>query len=254
VSFDLPGLVDDVVIHALENAMKVAAAATRVFSGDEQPAESPAQRTNTILYGAGQRPASPAPPAPGDDAGGLHDGAAAAGEQYGDTADATSLTDDKLAALLKQIFASNQQARDKVQAIMADIAAKSQQIGPELGDPASLVSWQKYVDGKFGEIQQLLSDSQVDAKTQAAIMDALGDEYRGHGPKTDDGGSANEAGGNGSGDNAANANRPTGDGGTGPADSGAAEPAVGPGTDGGVGPLSDPLAGMGPLGMGGLDP
>jgi hypothetical protein len=70
----------------------------------------------------------------------LHDGAGAAGEQYGDTADATSLTDDKLAALLKQIFASNQQARDKVEAIMADIAAKSKQIGPELGDPASLVS------------------------------------------------------------------------------------------------------------------
>jgi hypothetical protein len=178
-----------------------------------------------LLAGFAEVPA-PASPAPGDGAGGLHDGAGAAGEQNGDTADATSLTDDKLAALLKQIFASNQQARDKVEAIMADIAAKSKQIGPELGDPASLVSWQKYVDGKFREIHQLLSDSQVDAKTQAAIMDALGDEYRGHGQKTDEGGSANEAGGNGSGDNAVDANSPTGDGGTGPADSGAAEPAV----------------------------
>jgi hypothetical protein len=115
----------------------------------------------------------------------LHDGAGAAGEQYGDTADATSLTDDKLAALLKQIFASNQQARDKVEAIMADIAAKSKQIGPELGDPASLVSWQKYVDGKFREIHQLLSDSQVDAKTQAAIMDANRPGLDGRGPRSD---------------------------------------------------------------------
>ena len=134
MSFDLPGLVDDVVIHAVENAMKVAAAATRVFSGGDRPADSPALRATAILYGDDPVPASPPPSVPDDGAGGLHDGAGAAGEQYGGVADAAALTDDKLATLLKQIFASNQQASEKVEAVLADISAKSKQIGPELGD------------------------------------------------------------------------------------------------------------------------
>ncbi len=180
----------------------------------------------------------------------MHDGAGAAGQEYGGNVDAASLTDDKLATLLKQIFASNQQTRDKVVAILADISAKSKQIGPELGDPASLVAWQKYVDGKFGEIQQSLNDSQVDAKTQAAIMDALGDEYRGHDTKPDNGGSENTNNGNGSGDVPATDNG----GSAAQTDPGAAEPAGVTSGDEGVGPLSDPLAGMGPLGVSGMDP
>jgi hypothetical protein len=254
VSFDLPGLVDDVVIHAVENAMKVAAAATRVFSGDDHPAESPSLRTTALLFGDDEPPASPPPSAPDDGGGGLHDGAGAAGQQYGGTVDAASLTDEKLATLLKQIFASNQQAREKVEAILGDISAKSKQIGPELGDPASLVAWQKYVDGKFGEIQTLLSDSQVDAKTQAAIMDALGDEYRGQGSDGGDGGPGNTGSGKGSGDSSAGGGGSADEAAAPPADPGAVAPAGATSSDAGVGPLSDPLAGMGPLGMGGMDP
>lgn len=63
MSFDLPGLVDDVVIHAVENAMKVAAAATRVFSGDDHPPESPSLRATAILFGS-DKPASISAAAP----------------------------------------------------------------------------------------------------------------------------------------------------------------------------------------------
>jgi len=181
----------------------------------------------------------------------LNDGATNTGDQYNKHVDGAVLTDDKLATLLKQIFESNQQARDKVNAILADIQAKSKQIAPEMGDPASVMAFQKYMDQKFGEIQKLLSDSQVDAKTQAAIMDALGQEYRTNGPKSgegedkgsggSEGGSGADSSGGGGGGDAAPPSADAGAGAGAPADAGAS-------TD----PLTDPLAGMGPMGMGGM--
>ncbi|WP_233209602.1 DUF4226 domain-containing protein [Mycobacterium sp. ENV421] len=188
--------------------MKVVTAVGRAFSDDDHPpSQTPLQRTNTALYGPGGPPAAPppAPAPPADQAGGLNDGATNAGDQYNKHVDGAALTDDKLATLLKQIFESNQQARDKINAILADIQAKSKQIAPEMGDPASVMAFQKYMDQKFGEIQKLLSDSQVDAKTQAAIMDALGQEYRTNGPKSGEGedkgsgGSEGDSGGDSSG-------------------------------------------------------
>ncbi|WP_238994835.1 DUF4226 domain-containing protein [Mycolicibacterium chubuense] len=236
---------------AVENAVKVVTAVGRVFSDDDHPAsQTPLQRTNTALYGPGGPPAAPAPAPvpPAGQAGGLNDGATNAGDQYNKHVDGAALTDDKLAALLKQIFESNQQARDKVNAILADIQAKSKQIGPEMGDPASVMAFQKYMDGKFGEIQKVLSDSQVDAKTQAAIMDALGQEYRTNGPKSGEGDKGSTGGAGGSGGDS------SGGGGSGdaapPADAGASPPAADAGAGGD--PLTDPLAGMGPMGMGGM--
>jgi Domain of unknown function (DUF4226) len=261
VTFGLPSISDivgSVLEPAVENTVKVVTAVERVFSDDDhRPAGTPLQRTNTALYGPGGPPAAPAPaPAPPpDSAGGLNDGATNAGDQYNKIVDGAALTDDKLAALLKHIFESNQQARDKVNAILTDIQAKSKQIAPEMGDPASVMAFQKYMDGKFGEIQKLLSDSQVDAKTQAAIMDALGDEYKTNGPKTPEGLKDSGAGGGGSGDGSSG-----GDGGGGgdaappPADAGSGGGDVGAA---GADPLTDPLAGMGPMGMGamgGMDP
>lgn len=241
-----PSIVGDVLEPAIENAVKVVTAVGRVFSDDDHPpSETPAQRTNAALFGPGGPPAAPppAPTPPADSAGGLNDGATNAGDEHNKTVDGAALTDDKLAALLKQIFEKNQQSRDKVNAILAEIQAKSKQIAPEMGDPASVMAFQKYMDQKFSEIQKLLSDSQVDAKTQAAIMDALGEEYRTSGPPADKGGSGSGGGGEGSGGGGSDAGPPPGDPGVAPAgDPGAA------GTD----PLTDPLAGMGPMGMGGM--
>ncbi|EHB46437.1 DUF4226 domain-containing protein [Mycolicibacterium vinylchloridicum] len=247
----LPNIVVDLLEPAVENAVKVVTAVGHVFADDNHPpTQTPLQRTNTALYGPAGPPAAPAPaPAPpADNAGGLNDGAANAGDQYNKHVDGAALTDGKLAALLKQIFESNQQARDKVNAILADIQAKSKQIAPEMGDPASVMAFQKYMDQKFGEIQKVLSDAQVDAKTQAAIMDALGQEYRTNGPKSGEGDKGSAGGEGGSGGDS------SGGGGGGdaapPADAGASPPAAdaGAGTD----PLTDPLAGMGPMGMGGM--
>lgn len=248
----LPNIVEDVLEPAVVNAVKVVTAVGRVFGDDDHPpSQTPLQRTNTALYGPGGPPASPppAPAPPADQAGGLNDGATSAGDQYNKNVDGAALTDDKLATLLKQIFESNQQARDKVNAILADIQAKSKQIAPEMGDPASVMAFQKYMDQKFGEIQKLLSDSQVDAKTQAAIMDALGQEYRTNGPKSGDGESKGSAGGEGGSGGDASGGGGGGDAAP-PADAGAgAAPAdAGASAD----PLTDPLAGMGPMGMGGM--
>lgn len=251
----LPSIVQDVLEPAVENAVKVVTAVGRVFADDDhRPSQTPLQRTNTALYGPAGPPAAPppAPTAPPGNAGGLNDGATNAGDQHNRNVDGAALTDDKLATLLKQIFESNQQARDKVNAILADIQAKSKQIAPEMGDPASVMAFQKFMDQKFGEIQKLLSDAQVDAKTQAAIMDALGQEYRTNGPKSgdDNKGGSSESGGGSGGDSS------SGGGGGGdaapPADAGAAAPPADPGAGGD--PLTDPLAGMGPMGMGGMDP
>lgn len=245
----LPDIVGDVFEPAVVNVVKVVTAVGRVFGDDDHPpSQTPLQRTNIALYGPGGPPAAPppAPAPPADNEGGLNEGAGDAGDQHNQQVDGAALTDGKLATLLTQIFESNQQARDKVNAILADIQAKSTQIAPEMGDPASVMAFQKYMDQKFGEIQKLLSDSQVDAKTQAAIMDALGQEYRTNGPKpgegdkgsVDGGGSGGDSSGGGGGDAAP------------PVDAGAGAPPadVGAGGD----PLSDPLAGMGPMGMGGM--
>jgi hypothetical protein len=241
--------VQDVLEPAVENMVKVVGAVGRVFSDDDAPSQTPLQRTNTALYGPGGAPAAPppAPAPPADNAGGLNDGAGQAGDKHNQDVGGAALTDDKLATLLKQIFESNHQARDKVNAILADIQAKSKQIAPEMGDPASVMAFQKYMDQKFGEIQKLLSDSQVDAKTQAAIMDALGQEYRTNGPKPGEGGDKGSGGGEGG----SGGDSSSGGGGEAApsADAGAGAPAD-PGA--GADPLTDPLAGMGPMGMGGM--
>ena len=180
------------------------------------------------------------------ESGGLETGAQGAGDEYNTNSDGAALTDAKLAEMVKQIFASNQAARDKVFAILAEIQNKQKQIGPELGDPASVTLFQQFIDQKFGEIQKILNDTQVDAKTQAAILDALADEYRNSGPQRDEDGGQGAGGGD---DAAAAGGDPAAAGGD-PAAAGG-DPAAAAGTD----PLMDPLAGMGPLGGGmGMDP
>jgi hypothetical protein len=240
----------------------VVVGAERLF-GDDSPKESPADRANNALFGPGGPKTAPPPPPPPpggpggaaggsqDGAGGLQDGAGQAGQSYGDNVNAAAMTDEKLSELLKQIFTNNQNARDTVNAILADIQDKTKQVGPELGDPASLLSFHQYLDQKFGEIQKLLSDSQVDAKTQSAIMDALGEEYRTNSPKSSgDGAGGGDSGGSGGDDSGSGgdggSNASGGDDGGGTGDGG------GSGAGGGTDPLTDPMAGLGP--MGGMDP
>lgn len=221
MSVGLPGLVNNVVLDALENIGKVLAEAGKLFSHDE-PKRSPLDHTNQVLFG----PTGTPPPTP-DGGSGLNTGATNAGQDYHGGVDAAQLTDQKLAELLKQIFASNQAARDKISAILSEISTKQKQIAPEMGDPASLTAFGQFLDQKFGEIQKILSDAQVDAKTQAAILDALGDEYRSNTPKPP---------GTDASPPAAN-DADTTD--TAPPTSPAADPATG------QDPLTDPLAGMG---------
>ena len=249
MSVGLPGLMNDLLMDAFENVGKVVVAAGRLFADDGGPKQSPADLTRETLFGtAGSPPQSPAPSptTPDGGSGGLETGAQGAGDEYNTNSDGAALTDAKLAEMVKQIFASNQAARDKVFAILAEIQNKQKQIGPELGDPASVTLFQQFIDQKFGEIQKILNDTQVDAKTQAAILDALADEYRNSGPQRDEDGGQGASGGD---DAAAAGGDPAAAGGD-PAAAGGDPAAVG-GTD----PLMDPLAGMGPLGGGvGMDP
>ena len=252
VSVGLPDIVNNVVIDAVENVVTIVAGVGRLF-GDDEPKHLPeAPPYPGTVAGVppypGMPPATPPPPPPGG-GGGLDTGATGAGERYNGSVEAAQLTDEKLAEMLKQIFAANQGARDKVSAILTEIQNKQQQIGPEMGDPAAVAAFGQFLDQKFGEIEKVLTDAQVDAKTQAAILDALGDEYRNNGP--DAPGDGDNAGGNGSGgggdasggggDASAGGGADVAGGGAAPADPAAGQE-----------PLMDPLAGMGlgaPMGM-----
>jgi hypothetical protein len=246
VSVGLPDVVNNVVMDAMENIVKVIAAAGALF-GEDVLKQSPLERTNQILNGPA--PAlGPIPTAP-EGGGGLNTGATGAGEQYNGSVDAAQLTDEKLAEVLKQIFVSNQGAHDKVSAILTEIQNKQMQMGPEMGDPASVAAFGQFLGQKLAEIQKILNDAQVDAKTQAAILDALGDEYCNNGP--DAPGAANNAGG----DDGSGAGGESSGGGGDPSAGGidgAGGAAGGPGA--GQDQLMDPLAGMGLGGPMGSDP
>jgi len=217
------------VEDAVRNVVEVVAAAGALFAG-HRPAEAPPAAPPAPA----PVPAAPPPAPPG--AGGLPAGAGAAGQTYHDGVTAAAGTDDKLAAQLKEIFAANQAARDKVGATLAEIAAKQRELGSGPADPAALAAFQHFLDQKMTDIQHVLADAQVDAGTQAQVLRDLADEYHSSAP----GGSAASGGAGGGGD------PPPADTGVGsdPPSASTAPPA-----------LTDPLAGLGPLGMpGGMDP
>ena len=241
MSVGLPGFVNNVVIDAVENIGKVLAAAGKLFA-DHDPKQSPLDHTNQVLSGPAAPPAAPPPPTPNGDSG-LNSGATSAGETYNGGVEAAQLTDQKLAELLKQIFASNQAAREKVSSILTEIGTKQKQIAAEMGDPASVAAFGQFLDQKFGEIQKVLTDAQVDAKTQAAIVDALGDEYRANGPNPPHAGNSHTPDGELTGTTTTS---------TDPAAMSGAAPAADPAA--GQDPLMDPLAGMGIGAPTGMDP
>ena len=133
VSVGLPDITNNVVIDAVENVVKIIAGVGRLF-GDDEPKHLPeAPPYPGTVAGVppypGMPPATPPPPPPGG-GGGLDTGATGAGDQYNGSVEAAQLTDEKLAEMLKQIFAANQGARDKVSAILTEIQNKQKQIGP----------------------------------------------------------------------------------------------------------------------------
>jgi Domain of unknown function (DUF4226) len=208
------------------------------------------ERVDRILNGGnGSAPAAPTPlappPVPGGPSG-LQRGADEAGTAYQQAGGALAATDEKLAGLLKQIFTANDQTQSKIAGIINDIDTKHQQLAadPQLArDPQALAWFQQWVDGKLGEIQQLLASSKVDGTKQAELLSALGEEYRDNAGGEHRNDTANNGG---SGEhNGADHGRDTGGGtsGGGPGSGAGADP--GAGTPAGV---TDPLAGLGGLG------
>lgn len=210
-------------------------------------------------------PAAPAaPPAPPGGPSGIQGGADQAGKDYKQTSGGVDATDDKVNSLLKDIFASNDQARAQVSSIVDGIKAAQQQLVTDptkAKDPQSLAYFNQYLDQQLGKVEQVLDGAKVDSKKQAELLSALGEEYRKKAPGQDSskdqsgtqggtdqsGGGAGQSGGGSSG------------GGSGGGDpGGGADPGAGAGggADPGAGAgAADPFAGLGGLGgLGGADP
>src|ERR1700758_2139865 len=153
---------------------------------------------------AGAPPWGPALPVPNGPSG-LQQGVDHAGTTYQQASGALTQTDDKLAGLLKQIFAANDDTRSKIGAIIGSIetARRALTSDPQMAnDPHAMALFNQFLDGQLAQIQQLLDSSKVERKKQAELLAALGDEYRdsaGGGPKkkskSDGGGGEGDGGG-----------------------------------------------------------
>ncbi|MGO9098340.1 MAG: DUF4226 domain-containing protein [Mycobacterium sp.] len=233
-----------------------------IFGGDDGGAGGddndglPEQPVRGLLP-AGAPPWGPAPQVPNGPSG-LQQGADQAGTTYQQASGAVTGTDDKLAGLLKQIFAANDDARSKISAIVANIqsARGTLMANPQMAnDPYAMALFNQFLDGQLAQIQQILDGAKVDSKKQAELLAALGDEYRstgggGHPNNGKDG--KDGTAGSGSGDGGADTSGDGGGAGSGAGDGGSAGGAGGTTTGGGPGGLTDPLAGLGGLGGAGI--
>ncbi|UGT99243.1 DUF4226 domain-containing protein [Mycobacterium intracellulare] len=197
---------------------------------------------------AGAPPWGPALPVPNGPSG-LQQGVDHAGTTYQQASGALTQTDDKLAGLLKQIFATNDDTRSKIGAIIGSIetARRALTSDPQMAnDPHAMALFNEFLDGQLAQIQQLLDSSKVDNKKQAELLAALGDEYRdsASGGHSKDHGNAGIAGGGDGG----GADTSGDGGGSGGGDGGAGGITTGAGPGG----LTDPLAGLSGLGGAGL--
>ncbi|CQD18881.1 hypothetical protein BN000_04338 [Mycobacterium europaeum] len=157
---------------------------------------------------AGAPPWGPALPVPNGPSG-LQQGVDQAGTTYQQASGALIQTDDKLAGLLKQIFAANDDTRSKIGAIISSIetARRALTSDPHMAnDPHAMALFNQFLDGQLAQIQQLLDSSKVESKKQAELLAALGDEYRdsagrGHSKDQGNGGNGETGGGDGGGGN-----------------------------------------------------
>ena len=206
--------------------------------GDDDGGLSPRDRA-TVVLAPGLFGGSPFVGVPGGP-GGLQRGAEQAAGTYQQTSGALAGTDEKLAGMLKKIFASNDETRARVSELVAGIQAAHQKMltDPTMkNDPQAQALFNVMLDQNLAEIQRLLNAAKVDSTKQAKLLAALGNEYRDSAGEHRKGGT--DAGG-GSGGGA--------DGGG--SDGGAASGGGGGGFDpgaGATGGVTDPLAGMGGL-------
>ncbi|WP_103654786.1 DUF4226 domain-containing protein [Mycobacterium marinum] len=222
-----------------------------IFDGDDEISLPPMQSLpGTLVPGA-----SPwvLPPQPPGGPSGLEGGAGQAGTTYQQATGAVNQTDEKLADLLKQIFAANDENRSRISGIIASIEAARRALASNpqaAGDPHAMALFNQFLDGQLGQIQQILGSSKVDSKRQAELLAALSDEYRESAggepkPKGKDGGEDRGTGGGG-GDTSVG-----GSGGDGGGDDIGDSGASGTTTGGGAGSgLIHPLAGVGGAGIG----
>src|ERR1700744_5163339 len=144
-----------------------------LFGGDDDeysddPRSWPAPRVVTGYVGPPGSPPPPPPPPGGPS--GIQTGADRAGNDYKQTSGEVNATDDKVNALLKDIFASNDQARSQVSGIVDGIKAAQQQLVTDptkAKDPQSLAYFNQYLDQQLGKVEQVLDGAKVDSKKQA---------------------------------------------------------------------------------------
>lgn len=242
------GLFDDVLDDLFDDL-------SGLFGGDDDDDDEqddlPSQPPVPWTLPQGASPWGPVPQPPGGPSG-LQQGAEQAGTTYQQASGAVDQTDEKLADLLKQIFAANDENRSKISGIITSIetARRALTSNPQMaGDPQAMALFNQFLDGQLGQIQQILDSSKVDSKKQAELLAALGEEYRdtaGGGPKK----KSKSDGGGGEGDGDSSGGGSGGGAGDAADDGGGAGPG-GTTTGGGAGGgLSDPLAGLGGAGMG----
>ena len=247
------GLLDD-----LEDLLDPLFAGVRGLFGDDDDDDDGGQQLspeelNQIVNGGNppQPGATPPPQLPGGPSG-LQQGADQAGTAYQQSTGAVAVTDEKLAELLKQIFASNDDMRAKISGIINGIESAHRQLlsNPQLAnDPHALAWFNHMLDSQLGQIQQLLDNAKVDSQKQAELLAALADEYRNTSgdhskDRTKNGGSADGDGGGGSHGGGGDGNSGGGNGGGSGPDSAGGGPDSGGGAPAGV---TDPLAGLGGL-------
>ncbi|WP_164680975.1 DUF4226 domain-containing protein [Mycolicibacterium peregrinum] len=260
VGFD-QGLSDSV-----DNVVKLVGAAGNIFAPPAAPVfgpggfpQSPSNGADEDRGGGGGDPTYPlppghapipAPPPAGQATGGMPNGADNAGQQYNDSNHGVELTDQKLSQTLKDIFASNQASYDKVMSILREIEDKQKQMGPDaLNTPGGLLTFQKFVDDKLGEVQKVLDDAHIDTAKQSEVLRGLSDEYRTTGPRGDEhagpGGNGGAPGGEGGGNGGEQGGAPGGgEGGVGGGGGGLPLDALGSGLGalGGLAGLKDTFA------------
>ncbi|WP_459959987.1 DUF4226 domain-containing protein, partial [Mycobacterium avium] len=171
------GLFDDVLDDLFDDLSGIFGGGD---GGDGAEDDGPQQPVPGTLPPAAP-PWGPAPAPPGGPSG-LQQGAGQAGTTYQQTSGAVNQTDEKLADLLKQIFATNDDNRSRINAIIGNIenARKALTSNPQTaGDPHAMALFNQFLDGQLAQIQQILDSSKVDSKKQAELLAALGDEYRG---------------------------------------------------------------------------
>ena len=121
---------------------------------------------------AGASPWGPAPQVPNGPSG-LQQGVDHAGTTYQQASGALTQTDDKLAGLLKQIFAANDDTRSKIGAIIGSIetARRALTSDPQMAnDPHAMALFNQFLDGQLAQIQQLLDSSKVEVRSRLSCL------------------------------------------------------------------------------------